>query len=544
MIKLIVNKKYVDLKEDYSFEMKKQHPISNGLSNVYTSYTTDITVDLTPQNVEIFDYSLLKKTTQVHKTLTGYLYTHQSFMLVDIIIKRFSTTGITFYLAERISEPIKKLLDGELMLDELKELYTEKQITHKVLGNLTSLPANYFAYNSYETTENQIPSISALELITSIEDEYDLTINAPIDFDFKVFANKLKLGNIKNVTGFTDNASSYLADIHALPMKGKGFCPTNLKDDKSYEAGTVPNAIHITTSEEWWFDFSGVIDAPLGSTVDFYIGGTILIHTFTGTGSPEQVLFSYNTNLNIGDYLFQVDISNTATFSNCFIAYQRMTERGKEIEIDTLHNYFVDCYENLPKVTVLAFLKAIALTNGYTLVFDGNTISFDDLENYFSTDNATDVSDYFIEATTEEFVYLKYKNNHIRYGDAEPYATIVVEDDTLEDEGDFLVIKEILPTDDTNVQLWAYEQGDTEVTATPRVGIATIPFQGVKLETYNAIANTLKDAYIYTAKFRPFKMGGEPIYVKQLNGFFLPTEITERSSGSQLKELTLKMIRL
>ena len=151
------------------------------------------------------------------------------------------------------------------------------------------------------------------------------------------------------------------------------------------------------------------------------------------------------------------------------------------------------------------------------------------------------MSEYFLNATQEEFTYLKYQKNNIRYGDAAPYATIEINDETLEKNGDFLVIKEVLATDNSNVQLWDYTDPEKPKI---RVGIATVPFMGINLTTYNLVAQYLDEAFVYNANFKPCNMTGVPIYVRQLNGIFLPTEITDRTAGTEMKNVTTKLLKL
>ena len=537
MVNLIVEGNYIDLDEGFAYETKRKHPITSGLSDIYTAYSTDIELPLTATNVRVFDYSMLRKTSKVHKVLKGYLVKNTDVILVDVIVRKFTPKGITIFIIEKLTDQMKNLLDGVYMLDEMKPLYEDKQFIHKTVGNAT--PNTYFAFEPYATQEKECPSIGIQELKTAIENQFGLVINMPASFDYRVFCNKMKFGSIKNVTGFETHSTSYLADLHALPIKNKMFCINNLFGGATYDAVKL-KAISLSTADTWVIDFYGYVNAPLGKTVDFYIRNT-LVNTFVGTGQNEFIWFVAIQTLSANDYLFSIDVEETAIFTGCWLNYYRQNEVKEEVEMDTLRDYFFDTYYNLPNITVLDFLKAVALTNGYTLKFSGNTVDFASLADYFDVANAVDMSEYFLNATQEEFTYLKYQKNHIRYGDAAPYATIEINDETLEKEGDFLVIKEVLPTDNTNVQLWDYSDPESPKI---REGIATVPFMGINLTTYNLVAQYLDEAFVYNANFKPCNMTGVPIYIRQLNGIFLPTEITDRTAGTEMKNVTTKLLKL
>ena len=94
MVKLIINKTFVDLSPDFVYEIKQPHPISSGLSNVYTAYSSDITLPLTSTNIAVFDYSLRKDSSQVHKKLEGYLIRSNGVTNVDVIVRTFTKKGI------------------------------------------------------------------------------------------------------------------------------------------------------------------------------------------------------------------------------------------------------------------------------------------------------------------------------------------------------------------------------------------------------------------------------------------------------------------
>ena len=313
----------------------------------------------------------------------------------------------------------------------------------------------------------------------------------------------------------------------------------NLFGGSSYDANTSNPAISVTTEGNWQIRFSAYINVPNGGHVDFYVDNLNIGGVEVGVGK-QYVYFESNVFLTVGNHDFRL-LSNGISLTDGFITYQRISEVDEEVDMDTLRYYFFDTYYNLPKITVLAFLKAVALTNGYTLTFENNEVNFKNLADYFDVANAVDMSDYFLSATQEEFTYLKYQKNHIRYGDADPYATIEVADDTLEKEGDFLVIDEVIPTDNNNVQLWDYSDPESPKI---REGIATVPFMGINLTTYNLIAQYLDEAFVYTAMLKPCNLTGQPIYLRQLNGIYIPTEITERTSGTELKNVTTKLLKL
>ena len=536
MVNLIVEGTYINLDEGFAYETKRKHPITSGLSDIYTAYSTDIELPLTATNVRVFDYSMLRPTSKVHKVLKGYLVKNTDVILVDVIVRKFTPKGITIFIIEKLTDQMKNLLDGVYMLDEMKPLYEDKQFIHKTVGNAT--PNTDFAFEPYNTQEKECPSIGIQELKTAIENEFGLVINMPVLFDYRVFCNKMKFGKYKNITKISDYNGSLFPQYHQMPRAFRAFCINNLLAGESYEAPS-DYCINITTDEQWKFYFIGKITLPLNNIMRFFVDTTI-VNEIIGTGTQQLVEFEVVVNLTAGQHTFNVN-SNNIVAQDCVLAYQRVSEIDEDVEMDTLRDYFFDTYYNLPNITVLDFLKAVALTNGYTLKFSGNTVDFASLADYFDVANAVDMSEYFLNATQEEFTYLKYQKNNIRYGNAPPYATIEVNDETLEKEGDFLVIKEVLPTDNTNVQLWDYTDPEKPKI---RVGIATVPFMGINLTTYNLVAQYLDEAFVYNANFKPCNMTGAPIYIRQLNGIFLPTEITDRTAGTEMKNVTTKLLKL
>jgi hypothetical protein len=550
MVKLIINKTFVDLSPDFVYEIKQPHPISSGLSNVYTAYSSDITLPLTSTNIAVFDYSLRKDSSQVHKTLEGYLIRSNGVTNVDVIVRTFTKTGIKIYIVEKISESVKGLLNGDFMLNELPY----KNYRQADFGNIATLSdaVTYFYFYAYTTQEYLFPSITKEYLINLLESSFNLSINIPTAIDFKVFANRAVMTDVHNCTlldnvGFTGGNLSF-ARVQADHIF---LAPNNLKDNTEY--------FDNTGKELFWS-----INAKENKSITLRVFGSC---TKTGSGNVYLgILIDANNMLEIG--IFNENFDKTITFMpplgateyvlcayvnfgtmmgitgtvNVTCTYQYTSDIGKDIEMIPEKNFLFNCFENLPKITVLQFLKAIALTNGYTLTFEGSNVNFKKLSDFFSVANTFDASDYFIEADQLDFVYLKYQRNFIRYGaNTPPYATIEVNDNTLESEGNFLVIENILPTDDDNVQLWDYTDPDK---IKIREGVATIPFQALDLATYESFAQFLDEAFVFTAKFKAFRITGAPIYVKQLNGIFLPTEIIERISGTELKEIKLKILKL
>jgi hypothetical protein len=550
MVKLIINKTFVDLSPDFVYEIKQPHPISSGLSNVYTAYSSDITLPLTSTNIAVFDYSLRKDSSQVHKTLEGYLIRSNGVTNVDVIVRTFTKTGIKIYIVEKISESVKGLLNGDFMLNELPY----KNYRQADFGNIATLSdaVTYFYFYAYTTQEYLFPSITKEYLINLLESSFNLSINIPTAIDFKVFANRAVMTDVHNCTlldnvGFTGENLSF-ARVQADHIF---LAPNNLKDNTEY--------FDNTGKELFWS-----INAKENKSITLRVFGSC---TKTGSGNVYLgILIDANNMLEIG--IFNSNFDKTITFMpplgatqyvlcayvnfnnmmgitgtvNVTCTYQYTSDIGKDIAMIPEKNFLFNCFENLPKITVLQFLKAIALTNGYTLTFEGSNVNFKKLSDFFSVANTFDASDYFIEADQLDFVYLKYQRNFIRYGaNTPPYATIEVNDNTLEKEGNFLVIENILPTDDDNVQLWDYTDPDK---IKIREGVATIPFQALDLATYESFAQFLDEAFVFTAKFKAFRITGSPIYVKQLNGIFLPTEIIERISGTELKEIKLKILKL
>ena len=255
MVNLIVEGVYIDLDPTFAYETKKAHPITNGLSNVYSTYSTDIQLPLTEVNVKVFDYSMLRKTTKVHKTLKGYLVKGTEIILVDVIVKKFTPKGITIYIIEKISDQLKDLLDGVYMLDEMNTEFKEKQLLQKNILNMTE--NEYFSYEPYNTEEKEFPSINVQELNDKIEAEFGLTINMPPSFNFRVFANKAKFGSVKNVTSFADYNGALFPSLHAIPRDGRAFCVNNLFEGSSFDVVASNPAISVTTEETWKIKFSG-----------------------------------------------------------------------------------------------------------------------------------------------------------------------------------------------------------------------------------------------------------------------------------------------
>jgi hypothetical protein len=558
MVKLIINKKFVDLSPDFVYEIKQPHPISSGLSNVYTAYSSDITLPLTSTNIAVFDYSLRKDSSQVHKTLEGYLIRSNGVTNVDVIVRTFTKKGIKIYIVEKISESVKGLLDGDFMLNELPY----KDYRH-LSGRITEISdTDLFSFASYNTQENVFPSISLSNLVGRLNTFFGLNISLPIGMSFRVFANQAKWFDIKNFTTIqTINDLQVGETRRRMVGLRKFFTSENLRGVQSYsDTGTY--ALHLKKKEDVQIRLRGEINVQIGRflpTMSVYFGTDTdnlqPLTSFNRIDNPptpslvfDRVAIIEKTYITEGqDYYLWLQWDealgvNTTTTIKMHIDYQYLEEVGEETDMIAGHNFLFDCFKNLPKVTVLQFLKAIALANGYTLTFEGDNVNFKKLSDFFSVANTFDASDYFIEADQLDFVYLKYQRNFIRYGaNTPPYATIEVNDNTLESEGDFLVIENILPTDDDNVQLWDYTDPDK---IKIREGVATIPFQALDLETYENFAQFLDEAFVFTAKFKAFRITGAPIYVKQLNGIFLPTEIIERISGSELKEIKLKMLKL
>ena len=551
MVKLIINKTFVDLSPDFVYEIKQPHPISSGLSNVYTAYSSDITLPLTSTNIAVFDYSLLKDSSQVHKKLEGYLIRSNGVTHVDVIVRSFTKKGIKIYIVEKISENVKGLLNGDFMLNELPY----KQYIQKGFGSFPQLSnTSDFDFNTYNTQEYAFPSIDKETIITRLENTFNLNINIPTAIDFSLFANRAVMTDVHNCTIVNRiiTLDATIREFYILKAIYLFFAPNNLYDNSEVisNTATVDFALRVKESKEVTVRVRGTaiysnyeywmylgLRLPSGNIK--YIAdmsqGAYLDKTFTLTlpENSECELVCYNTTNGMNNARINVNVA---------ITYQYTSDIGKEIEMIPEKNFLFNCFENLPKISVLQFLKAIALSNGYTLTFDGDNVNFKKLTDFFSIANAFDASDYFIEADQLEFVYLKYQRNFIRYGaNTPPYATIEVNDNTLESEGNFLVIENMLPTDDDNVQLWDYTDPDK---IKIREGVATIPFQALDLATYNSFAQFLDEAFVFTAKFKAFGITGAPIYVKQLNGIFLPTEIIERISGSELKEIKLKMLKL
>jgi hypothetical protein len=549
MVKLIINNKYVDM-GSYVYELKRSHPISNGLSNVYVAYSTDMDLPLTANNVEIFDYSMLRKSGQVHKYLVGYLITSSGVMLCDVVVKRYSKKAITIYLIEKISASVKALLDGTAMLNGMPY----KQFLQYDAGTITQASYTFdFDFNAYNTQEYPLPSIDRETVITRLESAFGLAINVPTDIDFLLFANRAVMVDVKNLT-IVDNSftmDSTPREYQKIQPEKMFFSPSNLYNDfEDILITNPPNdfAVYAKEGKEITLKVKGTAtytNYPPGLFLGLRVSTGQIIDVAPMQGAVDvTVIFTpvADTTWHLVCYNDEFDINNATVNVDVVITYQYTDEIGKDVPMIPEKNFLFDCFKNLPKVNVLEFLKAIALTNGYTLAFAGNVVSFKKLTDYLSIANYIDSSEHFISAEKMEFVYLKYRKNNIRYGkDTPPYATIEVNDETLEAEGDFLVIEKVLATDNDNVQLWDYSDPDS---IKIREGIATVPFQAISLETYENMAQYLDEAFVYTAKFKAFNVTGQPLYIKQLNGVYLPTEIIERASGEQLKEITLQLLKL
>ena len=553
MVKLIINEAYVDLPEKYVFEVKKSHPISNGLENVYLAYSTDIELELTETNVSVFDYSFYKNSTKVHKRLPGFLIKNGVVMQVDVIVKSYTKKAIIIFLIESTSPAMRALINDEMMLDAMPY----KDILAGT-GRITELSdTSDFGFYSYNTQEYLFPSIPLSTLTTRVNSHFGLNIVLPSGINPKIFANQAKMFDIKNFTRFA-KVNGFPEGITQLRLNGtlKTFSSTNLRGGIAYNTD-VGFGFYVKEKKEIAMHFRGLLKLQTGMflpATQIYIGTATeplaIIGDFPGQENPPTTQFLIDQTVVLSVSYLEADTDkyiwlvwsqpltgNFLSSLDFYIDYQYVDEVGKIIDIKPGNNYLFDCYKNLPKINVLKFYKTIALANGYTLEIAGNTITFKKLTDYFSIDNIFDASDYFIEFNKEEFTFLKYQRNNIRYGkDTPPYATIIVDDTTLEREGDWLII-DALPIDDDNVQLWDYSD-TTDIKI--REGIATTPFMGLDEVTYNSIAQYLDEAFVFTVKFNSFNITGQPLYIRQLNGVFLPTEI--RNNTNEI--ITIKMLKL
>lgn len=553
MVNLIVNETYVDLPENYGFEVKKPHPISNGLENIYLAYSTDIELKLTNTNLSVFDYSFYKNSTKVHKRLAGYLLKNGVVMQVDVIVKSYTKKAIVIYLIEVSSNEMRALLNNEMMLDAMP--YIDLKAGVYWINELSD--KNDFVFLAYRTQEYLFPSIPLTTLTNRVNSHFGLNIVLPNGINPNIFANQAKMFDIKNFTRF-EKVNGFTEGITQLRLNGtlKTFSSTNLRGGIALYT-KVGSAFYVKEKKNITMRIRGLFKVMTGSFIpatEICIGTATDIISTIGwlprKDNPPTPQFLIDQTLVLSasyldedtDYYIWLRFSsplagNFLSSLEIYIDYQYEDEVGEEIDIKPGSDYLFDCYKNLPKINVFKFYKTIALANGYTLEFAGNTITFKKLTDYFSIDNIFDASDYFIEFNKEEFTFLKYQRNNIRYGkDTPPYATIVVDDTTLEKEGDWLII-DALPTDDANVQLWDYSD-TTDIKI--REGLATTPFMGFDEVTYNSIAQYLDEAFVFTLKFKSFNVTGQPLYVRQLNGVFLPTEISDNTNG----QVTIKMLKL
>ena len=66
MVRLNLQGVWLDL-SNFVFEMKWKHPISTSLVGESATYSTDITVPLSPEARALFDYQIFTKSTKTNK---------------------------------------------------------------------------------------------------------------------------------------------------------------------------------------------------------------------------------------------------------------------------------------------------------------------------------------------------------------------------------------------------------------------------------------------------------------------------------------------
>ena len=224
--------------------------------------------------------------------------------------------------------------------------------------------------------------------------------------------------------------------------------------------------------------------------------------------------------------------------------------------------------ENLPKVKVIDFIKAIASMNGLFVIpsTDGNTIRFVPFDTFEDKSKALDWSDKVVPHSEQNVpVNVSYslegfaRNNRMRYKEDESVATladsnIIVDDMTLEYEREAVVLP-FAPSDSTmgyaHIKIYESDSDGSAklVKVEPRVlaetdinGYSAGTFNGLQWSTlianyYKTYQNAVKSPVIIVERIRLDELSlrdldmSVPVYLRQYGKYYAVVEVKAPSSG-------------